>query len=59
MFYRMARKINTSLVARTTIFAVVAILVVTSALLDVVSFPSVNIFIYTASSTVLKYIKYL
>lgn len=36
LFYRMAKRINTSLTARTSIFGVVAALVVTSALLDVV-----------------------
>lgn len=37
-FYGMAKKINTSLVARTSIFIAIAILIVTSAMLDVVSF---------------------
>ena len=42
-FYRMARRINTSLAARTTIFLAVAALVGTSAILDVVSevFPAI------------------
>jgi len=36
-FYRAAKRINTNLAARTSIFSVVALLVVTSAVLDVVS----------------------
>ena len=44
-FYNMAKRINTNLTARTTIFALVATLVVTSALLDVVRFKIIKVFI--------------